>query len=186
MRFLTIVAFISAVAVLQVAAGEARQPGSDVPREAKGVKAIRGNDEPKGLGESILGAWTCWNPQTRSPNVDGLLSIAFLRNKKVEWATRVDGKTASRTGTYDIEASENLFHPSSSTHMVRLHRDPLPKSEPVSSVLKATANPIHLVNVRVGDDNRFPSGTMVLKFRDAYYSELVCTKKEIGQQADER
>jgi len=37
MRFLTMVALISAVAVLQVAAGEAPQPGSDVPREAKPV-----------------------------------------------------------------------------------------------------------------------------------------------------
>jgi len=138
--------------------------------------------EPKRFEESILGAWTCMNTQIHNPNTDGLLSIIFLPNRKVKWTTRVDGKTANRTGTYDVEASENLFFPSSTTHIVRLHRTPLPKGDAVSSVLKTTGAPIHLVGVRVGEDNRFLSGTMVLKFRDAFYSEFVCTKENSGQQ----
>ena len=144
--------------------------------------AGQAEDNSKGFAESIFGTWTCWNVQTHRPNEKGLLSIRFFRNKKAEWTTSVDGKTVTRTGTYDIEASENLFHPTLGTHIIRLHRAPLPKGDPASSVLKTAGEPIHLINVRVAEDNRFLSGTRVLKFRDAFYSEFVCQKKGTGQQ----
>ena len=130
---------------------------------------------PSGLEKDLLGKWICLNAETHTPSTKGLLSIAFLPEKKAEWTICVDGKTEKRTGTYDFELSENLFFPSTTTHIVRLYRNRLPNGAPVLSVLKKAGAPIHLVNVKVGIDNRF--SPEVLKFRDAFYSDFVCIRE---------
>mgnify|MGYP000899005561 CR=1 FL=1 len=122
------------------------------------------------LAGEILGTWVVWNIESNAPTTTGLLSMSFLRDAKAEWRTCVDGKNVTYTGTYDLEPSENILFPSTVTHVVRLHRDKLPAGAPVLNVLKEPGKPIYLVGVFVGEDNRFPSGEKVLRFRDGFHS----------------
>lgn len=81
-------------------------------------------------------------------------SVAFSTNA-VAWVWVRNGKAEEHRGTFvlvpEIPAKAGMFH------AYRLDIKPTTPAVPGPLVLK---------DVRYGEDNRFPSGTFVLKFRD--------------------
>lgn len=85
-------------------------------------------------------------------------------SNRMTWTTVTDGKAVVRAGTFQLEKSSNLFHPSTTTWCVRI-RDLSPdySSDAV----------VHLVHVRVDQDCRFPAGEVVRTFRDVFRAEYL-------------
>jgi len=120
---------------------------------------------------ALPGKWICWNVEQNAPSTNGLLTIEFRPNEVhdanmlvVIWGMLIDGKKITRHGTFAVERSANLFHPQTTTHIVIIK--PMTTDYPREML-------IPLVDVRITEDNRFPSGTIVLKFRDGFNSEFV-------------
>ena len=120
---------------------------------------------------ALSGNWIAWGPEGDIAAKSQISTITFrfqgidgCDRNTATWETVVDGKRTVRTGTFTVEKSANLFFPSTTTWCVKIHG--IIPDYPADAV-------IHLVNVRIGLDNRLPDTEVVLKCRDAFYTEFI-------------
>jgi len=140
-------------------------------------------DASQSIHDALSGTWVAWDANDTTAK-SGLTSITFRlqgidgsERNMVSWETMVDGKRSVRSGTFTLEESSNLFFPDRTTWCVKI-RD-------ISPDYSADAV-VHLVNVIVSSDNRFPSTEVVLKGRDAFYTEFLFRRAAKIPQAPTR
>ncbi len=120
----------------------------------------------------LLGVWSRWSAQPEQQSQScTLLSMAFHSNAVVRWVKQCDGKRSEHEGRYSIEASANIYHPTTITRVIRIQE---------RGANRETG--IHLFGVKIDSDNRVPMHSEVLRFQDAFASSFIFVKED-GQSS---
>lgn len=125
--------------------------------------------KPAQSEQRLIGRWVRHNMENYSGPSDVLVSICFFAKSKVEWTIDFHnyGGVKTRKGTCRVETSGSIIWPQSKGLVIRIQPEQDDPAIFTSALFREDGTPVLLFNVKVGKgiDNRFSTGTELLKFR---------------------